>query len=96
MTSASALGVGSGRASDVPSEAQAASRSAETLTMVRYRHDSFPGQRYRPAPVPPEARSILQRRVLMAAGYAELADEARELAEESFAAQAEALGETTE
>jgi hypothetical protein len=81
--------VGSGRATDVPSEPRAASVSA----MLRYSHDAFPGSRYRPVTVPADVRSGVQRRLLLAVGYAEQAAEAEALAEAGMAAQAEVLEE---
>lgn len=89
MTSSLSLVVGSGKSSDVPSEASAATLG----TVVRYKHDEFPGHQYRPSAVTPEARSNGQRRLLLAAGYSEQAAEARSIAEQSMAAQGEVLGD---
>lgn len=88
MTSASALVVGSGKSSDVPSEA----RAAAGATVVRYSHDEFSGRHYRPEGVPPQARLDRERRLLLAAGYNEQAKEALVLSEYSLAAQVEVLG----
>lgn len=89
MTTASAMVVGSGRSTDVPSEARAASVSV----ILRYRHEAFPGSHYRPTGVSGEARSNVQRRLLLAAGYAEQAAEAEAMAEIGMPAQAEVLEE---
>lgn len=91
MTSASALAVGSGRSTDVPSEARAASGGTDTAILVSYRHEEFSGIFYRPVPVPPEVRA--DHRLLLALGYSDQASEAAAFAEESMTAQGEAIQE---
>lgn len=90
MTPAPALIVGSGRSTDVPSEAHAA--PTDVPVSVSYTHEAFSGRQYWLSPGPIEA-SDAQRRLLMALGYLEQAEEAEHFAEESLPAQTELLGD---
>lgn len=85
-----ALVVGSGQSTDLPSEPSAAPGSAIHL---KYTYNHFSGRHYQPAVVPAEERSAIRDRLLLALGYAEQAAEAEAFAEASRAAQTEVLFE---
>lgn len=92
MTPAPVLVVGSGRSTDVPSEASAAP-STDAPVSVSYTHEVFSGSQYWLTPAPIEAGSTAQRRMLLALGYLEEAEKAEHFAEESLPAQTELLGD---
>lgn len=92
MTPAPVLVVGSGRSTDVPSEASAAP-STDVPVSVSYIHEVFTGSQYWLTPAPIEAVSSAQRRLLLALGYLEQAEDASNFAEESLPAQTELLGD---
>ncbi len=76
----------------MPSEASAAPTS-DVPVSVSYTHEAFSGRQYRLTPAPIEAVSDAQRRLLLALGYQEEAEEAERFAEESLSAQIELLGD---
>lgn len=86
----STLAVGSGRVTDVPSEAEAPGVRGEQHRAVRY----SPGRRFEGnsyAVVPIVSKDVGPTAGLMAEGYREQADEALWFAESSLSVQAEAL-----
>ena len=92
MTPAPVLVVGSGRSTDVPSEASAAP-STDAPVSVSYTDEAFSGSQYWLTPAPIDPVSDAQRRLLLALGYLEEAEEAERFAEESLPAQTEILGD---
>jgi hypothetical protein len=92
MTLLAEAAVGSGKRTDLPSAPETPARpSGDVPTRVQYYRQAFAGLIYLLRASEPKEEPRVLRRVLMAEGYREQADEALWFAESSVAAQAETL-----